>query len=345
MASLLMSAIPVSQQEEVIAGKDVSTISILGKLMLSYQPGGLTEKAAILQALDSPEEAQGLTQAVMGLRRWLRWHRRAGEVGVVRPDATIQVKGLGRLMRKVLKDNSDLGFRIQLAKSSLQIDTTPTEASVMTYAHHLLAEVEQVAHQDKRKRDDRASPAEPKVKRFEEAKGDGKSGGKDRASGGHPCRFFLSDGGCKKGKACSWPHVMDDQKRCWTCGSTQHFSPACDRPREAGKEPGTHLGEKGGKGADGKGGKPTVKQVWKDEVSAEEMPCRPEAGDEVPPSETVKGLLEEANRMLKTLAGARGSEESGCEKGDKLAAMQKQLDELRERKKDMVFWTAGQLTR
>ena len=89
VAALLMSAIPQSQQEEVIAGKEITTISILGKLMLSYQPGGLTEKAAILHALDSPEEAQGMTQAVMGLRRWLRWHRRAGEVGVVRPDATI----------------------------------------------------------------------------------------------------------------------------------------------------------------------------------------------------------------------------------------------------------------
>ena len=84
VAALLMAAIPVSQQEEVIAGKEINTISILGKLMLSYQPGGLTEKAAILHALDSPEEAQGLTQAVMGLRRWLRWHRRAGDVGVVR---------------------------------------------------------------------------------------------------------------------------------------------------------------------------------------------------------------------------------------------------------------------
>ena len=91
-AAVLMAAIPVSQQEEVIAGKEISTISILGKLMLSYQPGGLTEKAAILHALDSPE-AQGLTQAVMGLRRWLRWHRRAGDVGVVRPDATIHVIG------------------------------------------------------------------------------------------------------------------------------------------------------------------------------------------------------------------------------------------------------------
>ena len=74
-ATLLMGAIPVSMQEEVVAGKgkDITTISILSKLMLSYQPGGLTEKSAILHALGSPEEAQGLTAAVMGLRRWLRW--------------------------------------------------------------------------------------------------------------------------------------------------------------------------------------------------------------------------------------------------------------------------------
>lgn len=47
-----MSAIPSSQQEEVVAGKAITTISILEKLMLSYQPGGLTEKAAILHARD-----------------------------------------------------------------------------------------------------------------------------------------------------------------------------------------------------------------------------------------------------------------------------------------------------
>ena len=107
--------------------------------MLSYQPGCLSEKSAILTALDSPEEAQTLPRAVMGLRKWLRWHRRAGEVGVTRPDATIQVKGLGRLMREVVKENADLAFRIQLAKSSLQIDTTPTEQTVTTYANHLLS--------------------------------------------------------------------------------------------------------------------------------------------------------------------------------------------------------------
>ena len=163
---LLMQAIPVHQQEEVIAGKDVNVLSILGRLMLCYQPGGLSEKSAILTALDSPEEAQNLSQAVGGLRKWLRWHRRAGEVGVVRPDATLQAKGLGRLMKKVLKDNQDLGFRVALAKSSLQIDTTPNESSIMKFAHHMLAEVEQIAHQDRKK--EQSSGSEVKAKRFED---------------------------------------------------------------------------------------------------------------------------------------------------------------------------------
>ena len=185
--ALLMQAIPVSQQEEVIAGKEVTVVSILSRLMLSYQPGGLSEKAAILGALDSPEEAQSLTAAVSGLRKWLRWHRRAGEVGVTRPDPTIQARGLSKLMRKVLRDNADLGFRISLAKSSLQVDATPTESSVMKFAHHLLAETEQIAHQDRKKRVETPSSGDPKVKRFEEqgqGKGEGKHGSKGGEKGG-----------------------------------------------------------------------------------------------------------------------------------------------------------------
>ena len=166
--ALLMSAIPPAQQEEVVASKEVNTVGILSRLMLCYQPGGLSEKGAILTALDSPEEASSLAGAVTGLRRWLRWHRRAGEVGVTRPDATLQVKGLGRLMKRVLKDNADLAFRVQLSRSSLQVDTAPTEASVMTFANHLLAEVEQIAHQDKRRKEDAKSSTEPKVKRLKE---------------------------------------------------------------------------------------------------------------------------------------------------------------------------------
>ena len=317
--ALLMSAIPASQQEEVIAGKGVSTMNVLAKLMLSYQPGGLSEKSAILTALDSPEEAQTLSQAVTGLRKWLRWHRRAGEVGVVRPDATIQVKGLGRLMKKVLKDNADLAFRIQLAKSSLQIDTTPTEVSVMTYANHLLAEVEQIAHQDRKKKEEKPSSPDQKLKRIgEESKGEGKGG---RAEKTTTCRFFCTEDGCRKGRSCLWSHVLDEKKRCWNCGSIHHFSPGCERPRDPPKEG----GEKGGK-AEGKGQKAIGKIAKKEEVK-EETSVK-EVAEPIAPTESVKELLEEANKMLKSLTVKGGSEEEKT-KDERLAAMQAQLDEMR----------------
>ena len=327
--ALLMAAISQSQQEEVVAGKDVSAMNILGRLMLSYQPGGLSEKAAILTALDSPEEAATLASAVGGLRRWLRWHRRAGEVGVVRPDATLQVKGLGRLMKRVLRDNSDLAFRIQLAKSSLQIDTTPTEKSVMTFAHHLLAEVEQIAHQDKKKREERPPlVTEQRLKKMEESKGEGKGG---KGEKGSPCRFFLSPEGCKKGKLCTWVHQLDDQRRCWTCGSTEHFAPECPRPKDASEAP----REKGsGKSWEGKGSRPATRTMRKEETIKEEGQASDGGAVEEQASrqaDTMKSLLEEANRMLKGMSVRQHEVTQGAQK-DRLQAMQDQLDELRRMK-------------
>ena len=202
----------------------------------------------------------------------------------------------------------------------------------MTFAHHLLAEFEQVAHQDRRKREDAKNGLEVKAKRFEENGSGGKSaegkGGKGEKTSNPPCKFFLSDGGCKKGKSCGWPHVTDEKRRCWICGSVAHLAPACDRPREASKE----NGEKYGKGAEGKGSQKMVqRQEKKEEGPAKgEEPPQSEAQAEEPSSTSVemKGLLEEATKMLKGLAKqSNEKEQKGRE--DRLAAMQDQLDELR----------------
>ena len=331
--TLLMQAIPHQQQEEVIAAKEVTTMGVLSRLMLCYQPGGLSEKGAILTAVDSPEEATGLTQAVLGMRKWLRWHRRAGEVGVVRPDSTILVKGLGRLLRKVLKDNPDFAFRVQLAKSSLAIDTAPTDLSVMHYANHVLAELEQIAHQDRKKKEDQKTGAEPKAKRLAEEgeKAEGKGGFKGGEKGERPlCRFFNTDEGCRKGKSCTWVHSAEgEKKRCYNCGSVSHFSPGCDRPKESSKD----SGEKGGK-TEGKGSfRPNSKALKKEEgaTKAEESAAEGSKEEQSSSTETMKGLLEEANKMPKGLS-IRSADSEEKSKSEKLAAMQSQLDELRKMK-------------
>ena len=141
-SSLLLAAIPDGLREEVVSSRSLTTLGILTKGMTQYQPGGLAEKSAILAALESPQEAQSIAGGVTTLRRWLRWKRRAEELGVSIPDATILVKGLGKLMKKLSATYADLNFRLQLTRNQLMVDTVPSQDSVTKYSLHLLAELE-----------------------------------------------------------------------------------------------------------------------------------------------------------------------------------------------------------
>ena len=139
--------------------------------------------------------------------------------------------------------------------------------------------------------------------------------------------FFLTDGGCKKAKNCEWKHTLDDQRRCWTCGGKDHLANACPRAEQRTEDSpprsGKGEGKTNGKGKDGKGAaRLTKKDEAKTEVATPENEKAAEGGTE---AETMKGLLEEANKMLRSI-NARGDED------EKIQKMQKQLEELRRMK-------------
>ena len=48
------------------------------------------------------------------------------------PDATIVVRGLNRITKKILETNKELNVRISLAKTTLMVESIPTEETV----HH-----------------------------------------------------------------------------------------------------------------------------------------------------------------------------------------------------------------
>ena len=96
--SLLLQAIPESQKEDIIASRSLTVLGIITRLMVNYQPGGAHEKAAVLLALEAPTEAQAVGDAISGLRRWLRWKRRAVDINVSLPDPMVLLKGLDRLV-------------------------------------------------------------------------------------------------------------------------------------------------------------------------------------------------------------------------------------------------------
>ena len=100
--SLLLQAIPESQKEDIIASRSLTVLGIVTRLMVNYQPGGANEKAAVLLALESPPEAHAIGEAIAGVRRWLRWKRRALDINVSIPDPMVMLRGLDRLVGKVL---------------------------------------------------------------------------------------------------------------------------------------------------------------------------------------------------------------------------------------------------
>ena len=259
---MMLQAVPEAQREELVSAKRLTAMQVLCHLLVTYQPGGLAEKEVILSSLENPPEAQTVPDALQGLRRWMRWRRRATELAVSEPDPFILLKGLGKVVKRSLEMNKELSFRVSLVRNNLQVDSNPTSRSAGALATHLMAEFEQIAHLDPQTgMPKKASPtkeqnplrSEIKMKKIEGreigggyTKGDGK--GKD-ARPGDVCRFFLTDFGCKKGKDCQWHHQVDDQKRCWNCGGKDHFADKCTRPSFKNPEGKKEEAKGDGKGA------------------------------------------------------------------------------------------------
>ncbi|CAL1157428.1 unnamed protein product, partial [Cladocopium goreaui] len=291
-ASMLLQSVPEVVKEELVSARRLSVFGILTQLLLTYCPGGVLEKQTLLRSLEEPTEVTTVGEAPAAIRRWLRWKLRSQEIGAVTPDPALLLKGLNKLTRRVLESNKELQFRVSLARNSLGVDTRPTDTTVSQFATHLLAEIEQVALSEKRAT--AAMPkSEVKIKYLDADKNKPKT--KERPTEEDKpkpkCRFFLTDAGCKRGKECTFSHdVKDDRRRCYNCGSVDHLSPSCTRSKGASTETSPN--------------KPRVAKAEGEERNVTSPMKESETGSQSSQGEAVKDLLEEANRMLKSLSSS-----------------------------------------
>ena len=96
----------------------------------------------------------------------------------------------------------------------------------------------------------------------------------------------MSEGGCRQGQRCRWPHPwesgVEKTGRCWNCSSTQHLQPECPYKTQVkppaggdggGNDGGGNQKNEKGKGKNGKGkGKSKVetqKTVTKESLQAD----------------------------------------------------------------------------
>ncbi|OLQ12391.1 putative transposon protein [Symbiodinium microadriaticum] len=250
VAALLVAALPQVMREEMVAYRVRRVHQQLFRLLVCYQPGGSSDRALVLAQLDPKEGSNDVSEVATSLRRWFRWLQRAQDLQLSLPDPSVQIKALTSLTKKLADRNSDFQFKIALARTELRVDSRPNQDTALRYFQHLLAEVEQmgptkakasahtatssataqalaVASDESSQRPRGGQGTQPKTSAPTSPK---ESGAKGEGKGA--CKWFTTDQGCSRGRACrflhDWSQVVKAE-RCLVCGSKLHKVKECPR--------------------------------------------------------------------------------------------------------------------
>ncbi|CAE7327876.1 RE1 [Symbiodinium sp. CCMP2592] len=234
-ASMLLQAVPEGIRAEVLANRLQSTLSILARIMTIYRPGSAAERQQVLRALEMPAVANSPMELVEALRKWARWLKRAQDLGLQVPDASILLRGLDNASKLQLERHGEVMFRTNMLRFGLELDSSPTVASVEKLHHHLLAEFEQLAYRGRGKGGTTSSTPTLKPMTTTDPYGPNTpKGGTSPTSmpGPKPCKFYASEAGCQRPQ-CRFQHDWnsfsreDRSDRCKGCGGRGHMKKNC----------------------------------------------------------------------------------------------------------------------
>ena len=254
---MLLKAIPAAEQQELVTDRALSSTAILYKLMVRFQPGGAGEKQILLQQLTTMPKVTSATEVAAAVRNWRRHYGRAQEVQAVLPDGVLLVKALDEPLQKIATLDQQAAFRLSQSRMQLQLDEKPEHANLWAFSQCLLAEAETLCLMAT------TANAPQTPLKLKQMQNDSKtfstsaSPGDKARVGAHvdkPCKYFISESGCKAGRSCKWLHSWDDvpdkASRCWICGGKDHRKNEC-KLRPASKKGDPTSGSGGGRGGDG----------------------------------------------------------------------------------------------
>ena len=227
---MLLKSIPEAEQQALVTDRALSSTAIPYRLLIRFQPGGAGEKQILLQQLTAIPKTSTVTDLAAALRNWRRHFGRALEVNATLPDGVLLLKALDEPIQQLGALDPQAAFRLAQSRMQLGLDEMPTQQALWSYSQCLLAEAEtlvllqtnsvtltpQTPLKLKQLLNDPKTPPKPSV-------GDGN---KSTPLSEKPCKYFLSESGCKAGKSCKWLHswdnVPDRAQRCWICGGKDH---------------------------------------------------------------------------------------------------------------------------
>ena len=227
-STMLLKARPEEMKTEALANRMTSSVELVYRVLKRYQPGGLGERTHLLKQLVDTRTPTSVQEMIHQLQMWRRWVRRARELRINIPDPTLLIGTLDKLSVPLVKTSAQVAFRLSTVRAQLLVDVRPSLEGVMSFAETLQAEGEVVFLSGEK------SVIGPKVKALggvdektdrPRVMDDGLKKADSKKQ--QPCRFFLSQTGCKKGSACGFPHESDGKMRCWQCGSLEHVRKDC----------------------------------------------------------------------------------------------------------------------
>ena len=145
---MLLNAVPASIRSEMLANRASNSVGVLYALFRRYQPGGLAERSRLLRQLVEPKTPQTMNEVVEMLRGWRRSLRRAQELEIATPDATLLLGALDKMSELVGKTSNQVAFRMSSTRATLGVDATPTLETVLSFSDMLTAEAESLAISD-----------------------------------------------------------------------------------------------------------------------------------------------------------------------------------------------------
>ena len=120
--AMVLKALPENVKKELVANRQLSMVNIIYRLYILYQPGGASERQQILNALLDTKGGNA-SEVAKQLRLWRHWRKRALELGVALPDATLLVSALDKFAAALSKLDQQSSYRMSMVRAELNLDT------------------------------------------------------------------------------------------------------------------------------------------------------------------------------------------------------------------------------
>ena len=132
--TLLLGAMRRPAKEDAITHRILDVPSLLFRLHVLYQPGGVSERAAVLKHLAGRPVGEDVHECIAALRKWRRYLERAEAMHVAIPDSSILLRALETMIKKVLQAfrRSSSGWTLPRMSSSFKVGRLWKQYSVFT---------------------------------------------------------------------------------------------------------------------------------------------------------------------------------------------------------------------